>query len=363
MPTAGIRSSVPTDRWARAHSTLASMRRIDELSLQVGSTAAVRWCATWRARGWGWSAPGAAADAAVGPGSRSTASQAPASWNPEHRVYPYLLRGLTIESTESGVVRGHNLHPGAAAGSCPGGDHGLGKPASRAGVAVVQHDGHRVLPGGVGGGLEVATVFQRSSTPIRAASSPVSRSRDCWRRAGYAARWTVAVGVWTTCSSRAVALPEVRGGCDLHDLEDPSVAQRVIASGCALQRATTALGARRSACRRKPERGSRRGWRSEQERQATGMGYEGIRGRTGARAWEVPHIQPAVHRLPGPYPVTAADLDEEGRVDNQRTSQYPPHRQLSLPPTGSVRTDHSAAVPCVRRRASSRSAWRTVARN
>ena len=37
-------------------------------------------------------------------------------------------------------------------------------------------------------------------------------------------------------------------------------------------------------------RNVRRRWRSEQERQATGMGYEGIRGRTGARAWEVIHI-------------------------------------------------------------------------
>ena len=37
-------------------------------------------------------------------------------------------------------------------------------------------------------------------------------------------------------------------------------------------------------------RNVRRRWRSEQERQATGMGCEGIRGRTGARAWEVIHI-------------------------------------------------------------------------
>ena len=36
---------------------------------------------------------------------------------------------------------------------------------------------------------------------------PVSRSRDCWRRPGYAARWTVAVGVWTTCSSSGCGAP------------------------------------------------------------------------------------------------------------------------------------------------------------
>ena len=39
------------------------------------------------------------------------------------------------------------------------------------------------------------------STPIRAASSPASCSPGCWRRREYAARWTGAVVVWTTCSS------------------------------------------------------------------------------------------------------------------------------------------------------------------
>ena len=75
--------------------------------------------------------------------------------NPEQRVYPYLLRGLTLSACarrsapESGVVRRHHLHPGAGWVLLLGGDHGLGEPAG-AGVAAIEHAGHLLLPGGVG---------------------------------------------------------------------------------------------------------------------------------------------------------------------------------------------------------------------
>ena len=49
--------------------------------------------------GGGWSAPGAAADAALEAIYRKPRTSVP---NPEHRVYPYLLRGLT--ATESGLT-------------------------------------------------------------------------------------------------------------------------------------------------------------------------------------------------------------------------------------------------------------------
>ena len=126
--------------------------------------------------------------------------------NPEHRVYPYLLRGLTIERPNQVWCADIYLHPGAGRVPVPGGDHGLGQSA-RAGVAVVQHDGHRVLPGGVGGGFGRLRYSRDLQHRSGAASSPVSRSRDCWRRPGFAARWTVAVGVWTTCSSRGCGAP------------------------------------------------------------------------------------------------------------------------------------------------------------
>ena len=69
--------------------------------------------------------------------------------NPEHRVYPYLLRGLTIERPNQVWCADITYIPVQGGFLYLVGDHGLGQPAG-AGVAVVQHDGHRVLPGGAG---------------------------------------------------------------------------------------------------------------------------------------------------------------------------------------------------------------------
>ena len=125
--------------------------------------------------------------------------------NPEHRVYPYLLRGLTIERPNQVWCADITYIP------VQGGFLYL--------VAIMDWASRRVLAWRLSNTMDTefcwrrwrrlwkATVFQRSSTPIRAASSPVSRSRDCWRRPGYAARWTVAVGVWTTCSSSGCGAP------------------------------------------------------------------------------------------------------------------------------------------------------------
>ena len=80
----------------------------------------------------------------------------------------------------------------------------------------------------------------------------------------------------------------------VHDLEDGFVAQRVSHSGSGSTTSNDRTRRSPVARLRKPTvtgwRNVRRRWRSEQERQATGMGCEGIRGRTGARAWEVIHI-------------------------------------------------------------------------
>ncbi len=63
---------------------------------------------------------------------------------PEHRVFPYLLRGMAISRADHCVVRGHHLCSGDARLFLPRGRDGLGDPA-RARVAAVEHDG-RVVP-------------------------------------------------------------------------------------------------------------------------------------------------------------------------------------------------------------------------
>ena len=64
--------------------------------------------------------------------------------HPEHRIYPYLLREMTIDRPQPGLVCGHLLHPDAARVPVPGGDHGLGEPKGAV-LAVVEHDGRGVL--------------------------------------------------------------------------------------------------------------------------------------------------------------------------------------------------------------------------
>ena len=78
-----------------------------------------------------------------------------------------------------------------------------------------------------------------------------------------------------------------------------------------------------------------RRWRSEQERQAIGAGCEGIRGRTGARAWEVAHIYTGSFTPPRTLPpLPPPDLDKEGRVDNQRHT--PRNTRLTVQPIGAT---------------------------
>ena len=63
---------------------------------------------------------------------------------PGHKLFPYLLRGLTI-GRQSGLGLGHYLHPDGARLRLPGGRGGLVQPAG-SGVAAVDHAGGGVLP-------------------------------------------------------------------------------------------------------------------------------------------------------------------------------------------------------------------------
>ena len=77
---------------------------------------------------------------------------------PGHKVYPYLLRGLTIERAQPCLGCRYHVHSDRRGLPLPGGDHRLGEPGSVV-VAIVEHDGHELL-GGCSG---------RRTRPVRAA--------------------------------------------------------------------------------------------------------------------------------------------------------------------------------------------------
>ena len=62
--------------------------------------------------------------------------------HPQHKVYPYLLRGMA----QSGLEHRHHLHPARSGVCVPGGDHRLVFPA-RAELAHQQQHGSGVLHG------------------------------------------------------------------------------------------------------------------------------------------------------------------------------------------------------------------------
>ena len=119
--------------------------------------------------------------------------------NPEHRVYPYLLRGLTIERPNHVWCSDITYIPV---------QDGLLYL-----VAIMDWASRRVLAWRLSNTMDTefclalkprpwrSTARRRYSTPIRAASSPAPRSRQRWGTPASGARWTAAVGVWTTRSS------------------------------------------------------------------------------------------------------------------------------------------------------------------
>ena len=75
--------------------------------------------------------------------------------HPEHRVYPYLLRDLTIVRPNQVWCSDITYIPMRRGFFVSGGDHGLAQPPSAV-VAVVEHDGRGLLHGGVAGGIGTA---------------------------------------------------------------------------------------------------------------------------------------------------------------------------------------------------------------
>ena len=166
--------------------------------------------------------------------------------HPEHRVWPYLLKGLRIERGEPRLVRRHHLHPGAPRLPLPGGDHGLGKPATswpggcrtRWMRASVSRRSRRPW---------TAMARQRSSTPTRAASSPASPSPGALQAAGIRismdGRGRCMDNIFIERLWRSLKYEAVY----LHEIADGLTARRVIADWIGFYNTREAsLGARRA---------------------------------------------------------------------------------------------------------------------
>ena len=69
---------------------------------------------------------------------------------PGHRIFPYLLKGVEVNRVDQVWAADITYIPMAKGFLYPGGHHGLAQPA-RAGLEALQHHGHQLLRGGVGG--------------------------------------------------------------------------------------------------------------------------------------------------------------------------------------------------------------------
>ena len=117
---------------------------------------------------------------------------------PGHRIYPVSASRGDDRPPGPSLVRRHHLHPGDGGLPVPGRGHGLGQP-SRAGLAAVEHDGHRLLHRCAGSGAS-----DGHAGDLQHGSRGAVYEHDV-HRAGTGrarnARWTAAGGAWTTSSS------------------------------------------------------------------------------------------------------------------------------------------------------------------
>ena len=147
--------------------------------------------------------------------------------HPEHRVYPYLLRGLAIERANHVWCARYHLHPGAARLPLPGGDHGLGEPV-RPGLAAVEHAGRKLLHRRARRGPDPAwragDLQHRPGQPV----SPASPSPGACRRPASGSRWMAGAGAWTTSSSNGCGARSNTRRSTCHEIADGYAARCLI---------------------------------------------------------------------------------------------------------------------------------------
>ena len=131
---------------------------------------------------------------------------------PGHMIYPYLLRGLEICAAEPGVGDGHHVHSDGEGLRLPGGRCSTGsRDASCRGACRSRWKRRSVSR--LRRRHWRSTASRRSSTRIKARSSPVPRLRMFCVRTTSRSAWTARALGGTTCSfERLWRTVQIRGG-------------------------------------------------------------------------------------------------------------------------------------------------------
>ena len=125
--------------------------------------------------------------------------------NIEHRIYPYLLRNLKVDTPEPSVGHQYHLHPAATRLVVSGGGAGLVLPL-RAQLGTRSDARNAVCAGGGGNRLWRKPTL-KSGTAIRVVTLPVPNTPSSWTRRTYRSVWMGAGGRWTTFLSSGSGAP------------------------------------------------------------------------------------------------------------------------------------------------------------
>jgi putative transposase len=119
--------------------------------------------------------------------------------NPQHRIYPYLLRHLAVERPNHVWCADitYILHPDATRLPIYGGDHGLGD-AESTGLATIEHDGYCFCV------MALEEALARFGAPKIVNTDQGSQftslpSPLCSRMPRSGSAWTAGVAGWTMC--------------------------------------------------------------------------------------------------------------------------------------------------------------------